>query len=207
MFRIHRRANLQSAAPDRARQLLKRALLFGAGLVLLWLAVQLAPGPSLSETAEPQAVVSGAMEEGGRSSPAALQFLSWGNVAALVLLAGGGGLAYYLRRRSRGGRGPATLIQSVGHLVLSPNQQLRLIRCGDEVLLLGVASGQITLLKTYAGDAFGAEKVQPPGEMMEAPPNVSAMSPHAPQAQGPFARVLQQQMGRYLNTQQTQAPC
>ena len=43
---------------------------------------------------------------------------------------------------------------------LAQGQQLRLVRCGGEVLLLGVTGGQISLLRRYPDDAF--EHVPPP---------------------------------------------
>ena len=43
MFRLNHRTNSLAATPDRTKHLLRRALLFGGGLALLWLILQLAP--------------------------------------------------------------------------------------------------------------------------------------------------------------------
>ena len=71
-------------------------------------------------------------------------------IGVLLLLAGGGALAYYLHRRQDATTGrTAAPIEPMGSFTLAPNQQLRLVACNDEVLLLGVTAQQITLLKSY----------------------------------------------------------
>ena len=195
MFRLNDRAVFPAATPDRTRYLLRRALLFGGGLALLWLALQLAPTPSPADAAAPFAEMSGSAESvAARPRPAAPRLFSTGNLIALVLLAGGAGLALFLRRRSREGGGSATPLESIGRMTLAPNQHLRLVRCGDDVLLLGVTTGQITLLKSYPGDAFDAASE---------PSEVSASIA----TETSFSTLLRQQVGRSLNVQQTDAPC
>ena len=207
MFRLNHRAACLAAPPDRTRHLLRRALLFGGGLALLWLALQLAPTPSPADAPTPFAeIVDPADGVAVRPLPTAPRLLSAGNFAVLVLLAGGAGLAFFLRRRSREGGGPVTPLQSMGQMTLAPNQHLRLVRCGDDVLLLGVTTGQITLLKRYDFTEFaGANSIKSNGAVVaEAAANPSTSSTSG---EASFASLLKQQVGRSLNVQQTQAPC
>lgn len=188
MFRLAER--LSSASPQQKRHL-QRALLFAAGLALLWLAVQLLP-PSAPPTPHPLY-----SDESGTvaAKTDAVQFrreprlLTPGTFFAFVLLAGGGAFALHLRRRRRLPGTPAALIEPVATYPLAAGQQLRLVRCADEVLLLGVTSAQITLLKTYPGDTFdpaGSVPYEDPTAYPAAPP--AATRPDL--ASSPFADVL-----------------
>ena len=207
MFRLNHRAACLAATPDRTRHLLRRALLFGGGLALLWLALQLAPTPSPADAPTPFAEIADPADGVAvRPHPTAPRLLSTSNLAALVLLAGGAGLAFFLRRRSREGGGPVTPLQSMDQMTLAPNQHLRLVRCGDDVLLLGVTTGQITLLKRYDFTEFdGATPIKSNGAVVAetaASPSTSSTSGEAS-----FTSLLKQQVGCSLNVQQTQAPC
>ena len=203
MFQSYQRVLTQATGPQRTRQLLKRALLFGGGLVLLWLVVQLAPSSSLSE-AVPDPTSANRIAE--PSPPASPMAFSWGYLGALALLVGGGAFALYLRQRTREGGGMEIPIQSLGHMTLAPNQQLRLVRCRGDVLLLGVTSGQITLLKSYAEEDIEAQPE--PASLPTETPSIPADSPgRPPTASGRFARVLHQQLARDASTQQEEAPC
>jgi flagellar protein FliO/FliZ len=134
-----------------------RAFLFAGGLLLLFLVVQFVPS---SDAPPPSAVESGV--ETARPQRDGYRLFSVGNLLAFALLAGGGAYALHLRKRAVGtGEGPA-LFEPVGQFQLAQGQQLRLIRCGGEVLLLGVTSGQITLLQTYPDDAFEDAPPSPP---------------------------------------------
>ncbi len=127
-----------------------RALLFAGGLLLLFLAIQLAPtGPSTP--AEATALDN---YETVRPQRDGVGLFSVGNLIALALLTGGGAWALYLRKRSTGPGNAPALFESMGQMQIAAGQQLRLVRCGGEVLLLGVTSGQITLLRRYAVEAF-----------------------------------------------------
>ena len=176
-------------------------------MALLWLILQLAPTPLPDDDPTPFAEIADAADGVAvRSRPTAPRLFSVGNLVALVLLAGGAGLAFFLRRRSREGGGSVTPFQSMGQMTLAPNQQLRLVRCGDDVLLLGVTTGQITLLKQYDVVEFaGATSKKSNGAVVAeaaAIPSTSSISGEAS-----FASFLKQQVGRSLNVQQTQAPC
>jgi len=207
MFRLNHRTASLAATPDRTRLLLRRALLFGGGLALLWLALQLAPTPLPADDPTPFAEIadpSDGVAVGPR--PTAPRLFSASNLAALVLLAGGAGLAFFLRRRSREGGGSVTPLQSMGQMTLAPNQQLRLVRCRDDVLLLGVTTGQITLLKRYdVGEFAGENSTKSKGTVVAEAAAIPSTSSTSGEAS--FASFLKQQVGRSLNVQQTQAPC
>ncbi len=122
---------------------LRRLLLLGGGLVLLWLALQWAATPA----APPAPVVVDATPALSARSESAPPYLSVRYVLVLLILIFGAGLARYLHRRTRTLPGP-TLLRPIGQLSLGPGQQIRLVACGDELLILGVTSQQITLLKS-----------------------------------------------------------
>ena len=149
----------------------QRAALFGAGLLVLWLALQLAPSPAAAVAEARSAEVAGRLPARGGAARDAAAFgaapaaarpapppqrglLSVGNVAAFALLAGGVAWAVVLRRRAPAGGadGPAPALRPLGELALAPGPSLRLVAVGDEVLLVGVAQGGVSLLRRYAAD-------------------------------------------------------
>ena len=201
MFRFPQQAASRAATPDRTRHLLRRAVLFGIGLILLWVALQLAPKRAPAPEALPVAEVSDADDGVAfRSRPASPSptLFSAGNIVAFILLAGGAGTAFFLRRRAKEGGSTGMLLQTLGQMSLAPNQQLRLVRCGDDVLLLGVTSGQITLLKRYDHIEFaGANSIK--DQVAAAPRDSSAPD------EGSFAALLRQQVGRSLTFQKSEA--
>ena len=204
MFRFPQRVDSPKATPERTRHLLRRTVLFGAALVLLWVALQLAPKRVPAPTAVPVTEAS-EIDDGVavRSRPASPTLFSSGNIAVLILLLGGVGVAFFLRRRSKEGGSAAMPLQTLGQMSLAPNQQLRLVHCGDDVLLLGVTSGQITLLKSYPYDEFERIKGRPTssnGTTASSPPPAEAPSPS-------FARLLRQQIGGSFTLQKSEAPC
>ncbi len=147
MFRLSDlRPGDPSASPDAFNlpKPLRWALLVGGGLLLLWGLALVMP------TAEPAT----SAEATAASAPA---LLSVGNLLAVLLLAGGGALALYLRRRApeNGGSDDAPL-RALSTLPLAQGQQLRLVACGADVLLLGVTAQEITLLRRYDRAAFDA---------------------------------------------------
>ena len=205
MFRFPQRAASAAATPERPRPLLRRAALFAAGLVLLWVALQLAPKQTPPPAPTPLAETATA-DDGvvALSRPASPSLLSAGNIAVLVLLMGGIGVAVYLRRRSKDNGVAALSLHSMGRMDLAPSQQLRLVRCGDDVLLLGVTSGQITLLKTYDFMEFpGVNSILKDGGSEAAErPRASVASDEAS-----FARLLRQQVGGPFTYKKSEAPC
>ena len=122
-----------------------------------------------------------------------------GYVLVVLILAAGGALALFLRRRVRPQAPGTAALHTLSHLSMGPNQQLRLVACGGDVLLLGITSGQITLLKSYPGDAFTPASETPPSE-------TSISEVPAPMAAAPFAAVLNRYAGSFLNAEQPVTP-
>lgn len=167
-----------SSPADRRRFTLP--LLFGAGLLLLWVLVQFSPrsAPESSVRSDEAGTVASSPNVPKGEAAAAPSFFSWGNAAALLLLTAGGAFALRLRRQNPGRRSEDALLSTVGELPLSQNQQLRLVACGDDVLLLGITSERITLLKRYPHTDF---------------PDKDAL-PDADASALPFANVLRQHL-------------
>ena len=90
------------------------------------------------------------------------------------------------------------LLETLGHMSLAQNQQLRLVRCGDDVLLLGVTSGQITLLKSYPHDEFG--RIQDSSSSSN-----GTTASAQPTNEASFARLLRQQAGTSLTFKKSAA--
>lgn len=152
MFRVSEPLSVGEASST--RQYLRRAGLFAAGLVLLWIALQLLPSPPVDPPVfadDAGAVAARAADSTHDPGP---RLFSFGNLAALAILVGGGIFAYVTHRRSRIGGSGKSLIEPVAELSLGQGQELRLIRCGGEVLLIGVSSQQISVLRHFAGDSF-----------------------------------------------------
>lgn len=124
----------------------RRLLLLGGGLLLLWLALQWAAAPSSISPASSAPAADSARVPLARSDPAP-SLLSLRYLLVLLVLAAGALVALYLHRRTRTLPGPA-LLRPLGQLSLGPGQQIRLVACGDELLILGVTTHQITLLKS-----------------------------------------------------------
>lgn len=189
MFRFNLRSAGTAPGTDRSQRLFKRALLCGTGLILLWLALQFVPS---SGPAAVYADEAGTVAANPSGVPERRDSFSFGHVAAVLLLMGGAGFAIYLKRRN-GGADVSSIFRSLGSYQLAPNQQLRLIACGDDVLLLGVSSGQITLLKRYPTEHFDLRETS--GDGAAGPPGHH------------FASVLQQYAGLGSPAQSNASPC
>lgn len=184
-----------SSAPSpelRSKRALNRAIFLAGCLLLLWVLVEMI---SLSTESTPVTRVAATETSDASVQPqqdlsrAQNSLFSTGYTLVWVVLAGGGLWALYLRKRTKGTEVAAPPLQSLGKLSLAPNQQVQLVACGDDVLLLGVTAGQITMLKRYDRDQF---------EDVEA----------APQANGAttFAAVLNQYAGAPKASRSTPAP-
>lgn len=198
MFRLSERLSSAGAPRSGSKRYLRRAALFAAGLGLLWVALQLVP--SEPPTPEPSVysdesgtVAHRQPEAGGRT----LRLLTGGNVAAMLLLAGGVAVAVYLRRRSKDEE-PSVPITTLGQAAVGQNQSLRLVECGGEVLLLGVTSGQINLLRTYDDGRFDELRSALADE--ESAPAPALKESH-------FSDVLRQYAGRSTTSQQNGTTC
>ena len=120
-----------------------------------------------------------------------------GYFVVVAILIGGVGLAVHLRRREGGDASGGLPLRTLGQMQMAPQQQLRLVSCGEDVLLLGVTTGQITLLKSWPKDAFPAH------EGPETAPAASS-APAALQDE-PFAAVLRRFARRHVNVQGAQS--
>ncbi len=135
---------------------LKRAALFGGALLLLLVAFQLLPSTPpdpaqlYSDTSGTVVTKPGVTEQSPRTSGG----FRPGYFVAIALLAGGGAFAWYLRKRTGVAFQTRIPLRTVGAMQMAPGQQLRLVACGEEVLLLGITSSQITLLKTFPSSTF-----------------------------------------------------
>ena len=153
--------------PSRLRDVLSekrpihRAFLFAGGLLLLFLVVQLASASAEAPRGAALPDQPGGAEYTRTADRDGYDLFSVGNLIAFALLAGGGAWAYHLRTRTGPAANGPALIEPVGRFALAQNQQLRLVRCGGEVLLLGVTDGQISLLRSYDADAFADEHAAP----------------------------------------------
>lgn len=129
---------------------LKRAAFFGAGLLLLYFALHLMPAqePVAAEVATDEA---GAVAQ-SLTRPSTSLF-GPGSIAAALLLAGGIVLAVVLRKRSSA-TSSAEHLHTIADMPITQDQRIRLVRVGDEVLLLGITSGQISVLQTYRAEEF-----------------------------------------------------
>lgn len=183
--------------------------MFTAGLVLLWLALQLIP----STTGEPPVYSdesgSVAASEEALTTYEGPRLFSFGNVAALILLSGGAAFAYFVHKRSRGGGNVRSLIEPIGELGVGQGQQLRLVRCGGEVLLIGVTSNQITLLREFDPDTFDGPDADSVNDAFDGEPDAASTTQrtHPAPVRSHFADVLREYAGRYVNVQSNGTSC
>lgn len=155
MFQFVERLSTLGAPAPEARRYLKRAFLFGAGLLLLWVALQLVPSAAPPVESAVYSDDAGTVAARAEPSPPARTpgLFRPGTMVAILLLGGGVAVALRLRRRTNGGEGPSA-ISPVGEYAIGPNESLRLVECAGEVLLVGVTAGQVTLLRSYPADRF-----------------------------------------------------
>ena len=187
------RSSEPSSSGQQARQKLNRALLFG--VLLLGISVAspfLLSDPQLpsdrTESVPAQSQVPAAPDDRtpAPTDPSPVDFNSPGVIIALILLAGGIGLALYLRNGTETTASSAGLIVPVAEHKLSGDQSLQLVRCTDEVLLLGISADGISLLKTYPADELPAH--------VDSQQNFNG---------SPFREVLQTYAAPYINGSQS----
>lgn len=94
------------------------------------------------------------------SSEAGIEIFTWGNVAALLVLVGGCGLAGYLRWGGPSHGGANGPLAPVGRLPLGQGKNVRLVQCGEEILLLAVTDDSISLLRSYSEDEFESQSLE-----------------------------------------------
>lgn len=180
-----------------------RAGACAAGLLLLWTLGRDATQPPRPADTVVYSDDAGATAASVSARPPAgptYSLISWGNAAALLLLVGGGALAWRLQRRQRGGAVEAgAFLEPLGRLALAPQQDLRLVACGETILLLGVTAGQISCLHTFTRaeveahlDASPTEPART-GAQSAAPTTARAATPPAG---GDFGTLLRQMTSR-----------
>lgn len=142
------------------RPLFRRGVFLVGVLIALWVIGQsTTPDRSSASSAPDSSGVADtefASSSGQESRDAGIQLFTWGKVGAFLLLLGGGTYAVYLRQNETGRTKNAPL-RPLGRLSVGQSQHLRLVGCGDEVLLIGVSDDGLCLLKTYSREAFGED--------------------------------------------------
>lgn len=206
MFRFSER--LSSSGRTRSRRYLRRAGLFAGGLLLLWIALQLFP----TSTAEPPVYSdeagSIASSEQVRPTYQGPRLFTLGNMAAFLVLVGGGAFAFYMHKRSVQSSGSSSLIESIGELSIGQGQQLRLVRCGGEVLLIGATSNEITLLRDFDPALFDEYDDDEQSVIDDPASERQHVNPSARQPVNThFSDVLRQYAGRYVNIQSNGRTC
>lgn len=179
-----------SSSPSTLRSLARYGLYLVGAMVVLWVVTRAAAMQSPSSSA-PQStdstMVASSPSTGDASS---IDLFTWGNGAALLLLLTGGAYALYLRQQYGGTTGATDLLRPLGQLALGQSNQVRLVECGGEVLLLGVTDDDVTLLKTYSRDAFeDLDAVDASGNVPPSPDKTEEMPDALP---GGFSEVLRQ---------------
>jgi len=171
----------QPTPSAKKQRFMKGALALVGALFLLWLIVWLLP------TSSPPPVTSDAAGTvAAQPAAAGPSLLTPGRVIVIVLLGGGIGFALYLRSRSSSPPSSPSPVHILGQVAINQDQQLTLVRCQDDVLLLGVSPNEITLLRTYADASFAKEAL--PGA-----DSAADAAPVAPDASlSGFAHVLRQ---------------
>ena len=176
-------------APAAARSLgLRHLIFFGIVVALLGAVLHLMPRAAPAETA-PQPDVHAEAAAPTLSETDSGVRLGGGYLGALALLLGGAALALYLRRTAQ--PEGAALMRTLGSFKLAPNQQLRLVACGEDVLLLGVTASTVTLLKTYPRAAFVASEAD---VRVDANERLSSEKPNLPR--DAFATALRERAVR-----------
>lgn len=181
-------------APEAARSLgLRHLLLFAALVVVLGAVLHFMPHALPAEAAAHSAAPAGTVAATPTLSETTTGVrLGGGYLGALALLLGGAALALYLRRTAQ--PEGAALMRPLGSFKIAPNQQLRLVACGEDVLLLGVTAGSITLLKTYPHDVLGASEMDVQPESGSTLPEEALGLPQEPQ--DGFAKALRERAVR-----------
>lgn len=162
------------------QRFMKGALALVGALFLLWLIVWLLPASS-----PPPVTSDAAGTVAADATPAGPSLLTPGRIVVVLLLGGGIGFAFYMRSRSSSTPSGPSPVHILGQVAINQDQQLTLVRCQDDVLLLGVSPNEITLLRTYA-DASFSDSVPASAAAPDAPP----VAPDA--SLSGFATVLRQ---------------
>ncbi len=136
-----------SASPSSVnRSVLKRIIFFASALLLLWVALQLKPAPGpIRDTSSLYSNNSDAVAEPEAVAEEPAPFRTAPLLSALVL-AGLLGFAYYRYRRTDVVPEAPHPIELIAQQSLGAGQELRIVRCAGQTLLLGVTANQISLI-------------------------------------------------------------
>jgi len=181
----------KSGTPRSSKQLIYRALLFAAGLALLWIILQMMPvsPPLEAPSSLPDSGTETTQLSSGSHVRGDVSLFTPGYLAVIILLCAGVVIAFILRKRSGLQSEDISWLQTLGKMRLDQNQQLRLVACGGDVLLLGISNEQISLLKQYPSDTFSGQPEAPPAN----PPTLAT----------PFSSILGRFSGQPIRPQET----
>lgn len=137
---------------------LRRAALLTVLLAVLLVATRMIAPARPRPAAEASRQSAPAGTESLSARPAPRRSGGWGQAAALLLLVGGGGAAFVLRKRTAPGAERSTTLEVLESHTLAQGQSLRLVACGEEVLLLSVGGDGARLLRHWPRDRFDGER-------------------------------------------------
>ncbi len=182
------------AAPSDRRQLLKRGLTLCAGLLLLWLALNIMPKPDASHDPVIFSDDTGTVATSASLTPSSdsTPLISPGQLIAIVLLAGLLGGTLYWNKKKAAQHTPVKQLHNLGRIQLGPQQHIHLIECGDEAFLVGATQSQITLIQKLPLTSIQlAEKTESTAQSIKTD-GFSSPSSTLIETQG-FAALLQHQ--------------
>ena len=180
MFQNKRLDFISGTANSGKKNLLRRGILLGAGLFLLWAALYIMPR---SDTSKPDPFARSSTPEPGptQDSLQALASLSTpgpedansllasnapnptarssiivqlGQALAALILIALLGYAFYRHKQTAKERVPIKGLQTLGRLQLGSNQHVYLVGCGDDAFLISATGQQMTLLKSFSLDSI-----------------------------------------------------
>ena len=158
-----------------------------AGLWLILQAIPATPPPQTAEVTTSSGL--GTSSEDATALPFATRperSNTSGLLLSVLLLGGALGGVWYLKKRKRIGALPSGPFEVIGKHMVAPGQQVQLVRCGGEVLLLGVGGEQISLLKSYDPEVFAVP---------DTVPAVAPVSTPSKSATPDFSALLKQAVG------------
>ena len=145
---------------------LDRAPLRRAGLLSLLLVGLLVAGKTLGPDRAARSAATASRQdapgraEGVSAAPRPVPS-GWtgGRVLAVLLLAAGGGVALVVRRRAAPGAPTGSALDVLSTQTLGPGQTLKLVACGDDVLLLSATAESVRLLRSWPRERFDRDAV------------------------------------------------
>ena len=186
-------------ASPKVRRLFWGGVCLGGGLFILWLILSFLPSSvAYSGVSDSAGTVAEEASSDDSVAGGGVTVFTPGRIFMLVLLAAGGAYALYLQRQTQQRPSPPSHLQSIGQLSVGTDQQLQLVRCHDEVLLIGVTEQEITLLREYPEGTF-TDPDELPTESNGTPAFPNSAAAPSPNALSGFARVLRQYAQRNPN--------